>query len=170
MEKIATKPPKNDLYGTDFYAWTQEQGRAVEERRWASVDTENVAEEVRSLGRAVRNEIADRVEILLSYLLKWRHFAEYRGLAWKENIDRQRREVADLFEESPTLATANEQFVAAAYENARRRLKYETYLMETDFPPSCPFPTAQVFDSGYFPEELDAPATGHFPTARSIGR
>lgn len=170
MQKTATKPPKNDLYETDFYAWTQEQARAVEEGRWSDADAGNVAEEVRSLGRAVKDEVADRIEILLSYLLKWRHLAEYRGLAWKENIDRQRRELADLFEESPTLAMMNGQFAAAAYENARRRLKYETYFMENDFPPSCPFTTAQVFDSEYFPEELDAPATGQFPTAPSIGR
>jgi Domain of unknown function DUF29 len=170
MQKTATKPPKNDLYATDFYAWTQEQARAVEEGRWSDADAVNIAEEIRSLGRAVKDEIADRIEILLSYLLKWRHFAEYRGLAWKENIDRQRHELADLFEESSTLVPMNEQFVAAAYENSRRRLKYETYLMEIDFPASCPFTTTQVFDSKYFPEELDAPATGQFPTAPSIGR
>jgi hypothetical protein len=170
MSDTTTKAPPNHLYETDFYAWTQEQARAIEESRWADVDAENVAEEIRSLGHQVESEIAERLEILLSYLLKWQWFAEYRGLAWKENIDRQRRELDGLFEESPALLDTKDRFVAEAYENSRRRLKYETYFFETDFPASCPFLVRQVFDSEFFPEELDAPAIGHFPTARSIGR
>jgi hypothetical protein len=170
MSDTAAKTRASDLYESDFYAWTQEQARAIEESRWANVDVVNIAEEIRSLGRQVESEIADRCEILLSYLLKWQWLAEYPGLAWKENIDRQRQEIADLFEENPSLVEKRERFVARAYENSRRRLKYETYFFETDFPASCPFVVAQVFDTQYFPEELDAPAIGKFPTARSIGR
>jgi hypothetical protein len=170
MSDAETKAPPNDLYEADFYAWTQEQARALDESRWPNVDAVNVAEEIRSLGRSVEREIAERLEILLSYLLKWHLLAEYRGLAWRENIDRQRQEIADLFEENPSLAAADERFVARGYENSRRRLKYETYFFETDFPASCPFSVKHVFDAEYFPEELDAPAIGSFPTARSIGR
>jgi Domain of unknown function DUF29 len=169
MQKTATKPPPNELYETDFYAWTQEQARAIEERRWADVDAVNVADEVGSLGSELEREIGDRTEILLSYLLKWRQLAEYRGFAWKENIDRQRTTLAELFEQNASLADLRDVFVAEGYENAVRRLKYETYFFENDFPASCPFTVRQVFDANYFPEELDAPATGQFPTASSIG-
>jgi hypothetical protein len=41
MSATATKPPPNDLYEAAFYAWTQEQARAIEQRRWADVDMEN---------------------------------------------------------------------------------------------------------------------------------
>src|SRR5438477_12986206 len=126
MSKSATKPP-NSLYETDFHAWAQSQSRAIEERRWTDVDAANVADEIRSLGLQVEREIGDRLEILLSYLLKWRQLAEYRGLAWKENIDRQRQELADLFAENSSLGGRKERFVAQAYEHARNRLKYETY-------------------------------------------
>lgn len=170
MEKTITKPSANDLYESDFYAWTQEQARAVEEGRWPDVDAVNVADELQTLGREVAREIGARTEILLSHLLKWRQLAEYRGFAWKENIDRQREQVEGLFAENPSLREARARFVARAYENARRRLKYETYFEPTDFPASCPFTVEQVFDAGYFPEELDAPAAGRFPTAQSIGR
>lgn len=170
MSHTSTKAPPNDLYDADFHAWTQEQARALEESRWADVDAVNLAEEIRTLGRGVQREIAERLEILVSYLLKWQQLSEYRGLAWKENIDRQRREIGDLFRENPSLAASREQFVARGYENSRRRLKYETYFFENDFPASCPFSAQQVFDAEYFPEELDAPAIGSLPTARSIGR
>lgn len=170
MSDSAAKTRANDLYESDFYAWTQEQAQAIEESSWSNVDAVNIAEEIRSLGRSVEREIVERLEILLAYLLKWRLLVEYRGLAWKENIDRQRQEIADLFEESPSLFEQRERFVARAYENSRRRLKYETSFFETDFPASCPFIVGQVFDTQYFPEELDAPAIGKFPTARSLGR
>jgi hypothetical protein len=169
MPKIGTKRP-NSLYDTDFHAWTVSQSRAIAEGRWSDVDAVNLEDEIRSLGIQIEREIGDRLEILLSYLLKWQRLAEFRGFAWKENIDRQREEVAELFTESPSLTDRKEQFVARAYGHARRRLKYETYFFETDFPPSCPFTVTQVFDPEYFPEELDAPATGRFPTAHSLGR
>jgi Domain of unknown function DUF29 len=170
MSKTANKRPPNNLYETDFHAWTQNQARAIAEHRWSDVDAVNVADEIGSLGLQLEREIGDRLEILLSYLLKWQRLAEYRGLAWKENIDRQRQELADLFAENPSLSGRKDRGVAHAYGHARRRLKYETYFFTTDFPASCPFTVKQVFDPEYFPEELDAPATGAFPTARSIGR
>jgi hypothetical protein len=169
MPRTATKSPRN-LYQADFHAWTQTQAQAIGEGRWPEVDALNVADEIKSLGTRVEREIIDRLEVLISYLLKWRHLAEYRGLAWKENIDRQRRELAELFAESPSLRRKNEGFAAKSYEGARRRLKYETYFFTTDFPPSCPFTADQIFDTEYFPEELDAPAVDAFPTARSLGR
>jgi len=33
MSEIAAKPSANELYETDFYAWTQEQARLLRERR-----------------------------------------------------------------------------------------------------------------------------------------
>ena len=170
MKRASPSEQPNGLYERDFYAWTQAQFRSIEKQRWDEVDPTNVAEEIRCLGLRLENEIGDRVEILLSYLLKWQWLAEYRGKAWKENIDRQRRELADLFEENESLRGRKTRFVVDAYENARRRLRYETYFFETDFPASCPFSVEQVFSAEYFPEELDAPAAGQFPTAQSIGR
>jgi hypothetical protein len=170
MSITTNKRAPSSLYETDFHAWTQSQAEAIAECRWAGVDAANVADEIRSLGLQVEREIGDRLEILLSYLLKWRHLAEYRGLAWKENIDRQRQELADLWSENPSLSGRKDSSVAQAYGHARRRLKFETYFFTTDFPASCPFSADLVFDPKYFPEELDAPALGGFPTARSIGR
>lgn len=160
--------PNSSLYERDLLCWSEVQARAIEDRRWDDVDVVNVADEVRSLGRQLLREAEHRTEILVSYLLKWRHLAEYRGRAWKENIDRQRREIAEMFERNPTLAGSRQDLVAQSYETGRQRLRYETYFDETDFPSSCPFTVDQVFDVSYYPEELDAPARDAFPTARLI--
>ena len=48
--------PKNltDLYEHDYYAWVQDQVRALREHRIEEVDWENVAEEIDDLGKSVR--------------------------------------------------------------------------------------------------------------------
>jgi Domain of unknown function DUF29 len=65
MSKPAVKPPPNDLYETDFYAWTQQQARLLRERRWAELDLENVAEEMETLGRSDKRQIESRLVILM---------------------------------------------------------------------------------------------------------
>ena len=140
-------------------------------RHWRArtlLDYANLSDEISSLGRELEREIRTRLEILISYLLKWRHLAEYRGLAWGENIDRQRDEIAELLRENPTLSAAAPHFVPRAYEDGRRRLKYETYFYETDFPQSCPFSTDQIFAAGYFPDDLDALVVVSSPVARNV--
>src|SRR5712671_8177133 len=107
----ATKKQSASLYETDFHAWTQSQAKAIAQQRWSDVDAANVADEIGSLGFELEREIADRLEILLSYLLKWRHLAEYRGLAWKENIDRQRQELGELSAKNPSLSSERERSV-----------------------------------------------------------
>jgi hypothetical protein len=52
MPKTATKPPPNDQYETDFYAWTQEQARLLRERRWSDLDLDNLVDEVESVGKS----------------------------------------------------------------------------------------------------------------------
>jgi len=59
-------------YESDFFLWTQEQGlrlRALARTEDASVDWENIAEEIESLGRRERIEIESRLETLLEQLL-----------------------------------------------------------------------------------------------------
>ena len=52
-------------YDSDFYSWSQEQGRLVREGRWGEVDRENVAEEIESLGREQFNKLESAFRVLL---------------------------------------------------------------------------------------------------------
>ncbi|HEX8665842.1 MAG TPA: DUF29 domain-containing protein [Beijerinckiaceae bacterium] len=168
MDQPSGTPPGNASYERDFYAWTQDQAKAIEEGRWSEVDGANLAEEVRSLGRRLVEEVDDRLEILLAHLLKWRHLAEYRGMAWRENIDRQRDEIAQIASENPSFVNDIRSAVVRVYEDARRRLEYDTYYFPNDFPATCPFTVDQVLDPHFYPEDLDGPAAGHLPNAQSM--
>ena len=53
-------------YDSDFYSWSQEQGRLVREGRWSEVDRENVAEEIESLGREQFNKLESAFRVLIT--------------------------------------------------------------------------------------------------------
>ncbi|MCV3216374.1 DUF29 domain-containing protein [Plectonema radiosum NIES-515] len=62
---------KSHLYKTDFYGWTQEQVRLLTTQQWDQLDTINLIEEIETLGRKERQELRNRLGILLGHLLKW---------------------------------------------------------------------------------------------------
>jgi Domain of unknown function DUF29 len=51
-------------YDTDFYRWTQTQAAALRAKDFATLDLENLAEEIESLGRSDRRAIVSHLERL----------------------------------------------------------------------------------------------------------
>ena len=55
VSNISSAPlPPAELYERDYYTWTQEQARALRDRRTEAVDWTNVAEEIEDLGKSER--------------------------------------------------------------------------------------------------------------------
>lgn len=46
------------LYENDFYAWTQEQALLLHNHQWSQLDLPNLIEEIESLGKQQREELA----------------------------------------------------------------------------------------------------------------
>ncbi len=67
------------LYETDFYAWTEEQVNLLKNQQWEQVDATNLIEEIESLGRKQRQELRNRLGVLLGHLLKWQFQSEKRN-------------------------------------------------------------------------------------------
>ncbi len=96
------------LYDRDFIAWTEVQaGRlraAAAARVNADVDWENVAEEIEDLGKSTARELRNRLATIVEHLLTLRHSpAPDPRERWMTTVRRERRAVADLLEESPSL-------------------------------------------------------------------
>ena len=51
---------KNQLYETDFYAWTQQQSKFLLTGQWQDLDQENLGEEIAALGKQQRQELRNR--------------------------------------------------------------------------------------------------------------
>jgi hypothetical protein len=140
------------LYDEDFYGWTMEQARLLRAGEFARLDIENVAEELESIGRRDRREIDGRLVVLLSHILKWQMQVGFRSRSWSATIREQRRRIASLLDESPSLRPAVGQLLPAAYTDARDRAANETGLVETAFPADFPFTAEQILTEDFLPE------------------
>jgi hypothetical protein len=148
--------PDASLYDRDFYAWTQEQGRLVREGRFSELDTENIAEELETLGRSQKKEIRSRLKVVLMHLLKWRHQAERRSNSWRGTLLEQRDELVDELKDSPSLRSYPATVLDAAYRIARLEASGETKLALEAFPEACPFTIEQILDPDFLPDAAAA--------------
>jgi hypothetical protein len=153
MAQIDTKPPKNELYETDFYAWTREQARLLRERRWADLDLENLVDEVASVGGSEKREIRSRMEVLLAHLLKWKYQPGRRGPSWRKTIREQRRQLAAIVEDSPSLESYLKDQALKSYGGATLVASDDTGIAVGLFPEECPFTPEQVLDLEFLPED-----------------
>jgi Domain of unknown function DUF29 len=139
-------------YDEDFYAWTVEQARLLRSGEFSSVDVENVAEELESLGRSDKRAIESRLTVLLTHLLKWQAQPRLRSTSWSGTIREQRRRIEKLLRESPSLRPFVGEVLAEAYADAREDAADETGLSETEFPAECPFSAEEVLSRSFLPE------------------
>ena len=93
----------NQLYETDFYQWIQEQLNLLKTQQWEQLDTVNLIEEIAALGRKERQELRNRLGILLGHLLKWQFQPEKRSNSWLGTIKEQRLQIKLLLKDSPSL-------------------------------------------------------------------
>lgn len=110
------------LYEQDFFRWTQEQAAALRGVSASSVnlplDWENLAEEIESLGRSDRRELASRIATVIEHMLKLEYSSAVRPRrGWQQTIRRERLAIERLLEDSPSLR----QHVAELAEHEGRR-------------------------------------------------
>ena len=139
-------------YEEDFFAWTQDQARLLREGELSSVDAENMAEEIESMGRSDRRELESRLVVLLVHLLKWLVQTEFRSRSWSNIIRTQREEIDALLADSPSLRPLVEQPRSVLYSRARREAADQTGLSEKNFPTPCPFAPTQILDENFLPD------------------
>ena len=61
---------KADLYNQDLYAWTQEQAALLQAGCFDLLDIPHLVEELQLMGGSERGELANRLIVLLTHLLK----------------------------------------------------------------------------------------------------
>ncbi len=144
---------KTTHYDHDFVAWTVHQATLLRQGKWEHLDGENLAEEIESLGKRDRRQLESRVERLMQHLLKWRYRPEERGRGWRSTIWEQRRRIARLLRDSPSLRPVVATVVVEGYPYARAQALDETRLPEAAIPETCPWTEIQILDDTFWPEE-----------------
>lgn len=140
-----------DLYETDFYAWTQEQVSLLKTQQWNELDTVNLIEEIEALGRQERQELRNRLGVLLGHLLKWQFQPNKHSNSWLGTIREQRIQIKLLLEDSPSLKPYLEQVLLDAYQLGLALAIRETDLDEQAFPEVCPYTLEQALNSEFLP-------------------
>jgi hypothetical protein len=142
-------------YERDFYAWSFAQARALRTRRPETLDWENLADEIESLGRSDRRQVRSRLKVILIHLLKWQYQFERRSISWKVTTNTQRDDLEMVLADSPSLRRQVPALLAEAYKGARRDAADEMDLIPAavrKLPETSPFTVEQVLDVGFFPE------------------
>jgi hypothetical protein len=145
-------PRKSTNYDQDFFDWTQEQALLLRSGELSQIDVSNIAEEIESLGRRDRRELVDRLETLITDLLKWRCQPGARCGNWRSAIASQRYEIELILRDSPSLRRYAFEHLEEPYGGARERTIEDLGLLQPDFPADCPFTPDQILAKDFLPE------------------
>ncbi len=135
------------LYDQDFYAWTQHQAKLLRAGQLGELDIENLIEEIESLGRQERQELRNRLGVLLGHLLKWQYQPAARSKSWVYTIREQRRKIQRHLKENPSLKPYLDEAIVAGYEDGLDLVGRETLLDPEQLPQSCQFSKTEIFES-----------------------
>lgn len=138
-------------YEKDFYAWAITNAKLLREGKFSEIDIENIAEEIESMGRSEKNELINRLSVLLTHLLKWEFQRERRGNSWLYTIKEQRNRIKRRLKESPSLKNSLKESINDAYEDALLMAAGETNISEKTFPRECPYSLTELFAEDFFP-------------------
>ncbi len=149
----------SELYGRDYHAWANRQIDALSAGRFADLDIAHLLEELRDMGRSERNELENRLVILLAHLLKWQfqygrlseRWKEFKGDSWRSTIVEQRDRIAKRLDKSPGLTSGLSGLIEEIYSDAAGLAAKETGIGINCFPSVCPYTQEQILDEGFFP-------------------
>ena len=151
IDEVGMATKREQEYNQDFYAWAIHNAQLLRDGKLSEVDIENVAEEIESMGKSEKRELANRLAVLISHLLKWQFQTTKRSKSWAVTIKDQRIDLIDLLDESPSLKKELEQKFKHVYGKSVGLASEETGLDETTFPIACPFNLTQCLDHNFFP-------------------
>ncbi len=155
MHTVAQFGEDSSLYGRDYYSWALEQSSALRERRFDALDMDHLAEEVEGLAKSERRELRSRLTRILVHMLKCRFQSARRSRSWETTLVSQRVQIADLFNDSPSLRGELPESVERAYGLALRLAGKEMGMKreqwERLFPARCPWSAKQILDEDFYP-------------------
>lgn len=140
-------------YEQDVIAWANEQAALLRSGKLSAIDIEHIAEEIEDVGKSEQRELASRMSVLLSHLLKWEFQSERRGASWEATIHTQRNSIERRMRKTPSLkaSLADQDWWADAWDDAVEAASKETGMAYTAFPEVCPWSTNNVLDHSFFP-------------------
>jgi Domain of unknown function DUF29 len=151
---------ERSLYRTDYYAWTKQQAaelRAMAAARVNStLDLENLAEEVESLGRSDLNMVRSQVRRIIEHLLKLEYSPAPEPRAdWRSSVAQARDEIEDHMTASmfPDVAADLDKLFARARRDAAAGLvKHGEREAAKALPKTCAYSLVRIGFLDWYPD------------------
>ncbi|PSN19101.1 DUF29 domain-containing protein [filamentous cyanobacterium CCP5] len=140
---------QKNLYETDYLQWIDATVKQLRAKDFASVDWDNLIEEIEDMSRRERKSLKSNLIIVLLHLLKWQYQPEQRSGSWRGSIREHRRRINDDLKDSPSLLPYLQAVFDDCYANARAQAADETEMPLDAFPSRCPYTPEQVLESDY---------------------
>jgi hypothetical protein len=160
MLMASIRNSSSNLYDLDYYAWLQEQVRALRERRIEDLDWENVAEEIEGLSHSEKRAVESQLVRVVEHLLKLEYAhglsREYNAKGWRLSVKGARFTLQKLLKESPSLRRTLPEMLLDAYYSGRLAALRDPGFSEDELPPSCPWTLDQLMDDSFLPSETSA--------------
>jgi hypothetical protein len=142
-------------YDEDFVLWAQHQAELMRAGGFDLVDWENVAEEIEGLGQSDLQQLGNRLDVLITHLLKWQFQPPARSGSWRGTIRTQRGRIVRLLKQSPSLRQHVGIEAQEGYGRARATAADEAGLPPAQLPSTCPYSVEELLDENFFPGPID---------------
>jgi hypothetical protein len=142
-------------YETDIIAWSKVQANLLRSGKLSAIDIEHIAEEIEDVGKSEQRELANRMAVLLSHLLKWQYQPERQSGSWQRTIKEQRKAIARRIKNTPSLKTSlnDPEWLEDAWGDAVSMTIIETGI--GSFPEVCPWTVENIMSDIWLPLSCD---------------
>ncbi|HHP7231554.1 MAG TPA: DUF29 domain-containing protein [Xenococcaceae cyanobacterium] len=141
----------NNLYERDYHLWLLHTARLISEGKLQEVDTANLIEEIKDMGRSEQRAIESNLVVVLLHLLKYQYQPDKRTNSWRASIREHRRRLKRAFRLSPSLKRYFEEVFDECYQDSREQAADETELSLNTFPQKSPFTPSEALNPDYLP-------------------
>jgi hypothetical protein len=141
-------------YETDVVAWASEQAALLRAGQLSAIDVQHIAKEIEDVGKREQRELAGCISVLLAHLLTWQFQPSRRSKSWQFTIRTQRKEVAYVLNEAPSLRGkfSDAAWLDIVWSKARSIASNETGLDLDVFPEVLPWAIDDVLSQEFHPE------------------
>lgn len=143
---------KTICYEQDIVAWANEQAHLLRSGRFDQLDLAHLAEEIEDVGKSEHRELANRMAVLLSQLLKWKYQPERRGNSWRNTVQVQRKAIAVRLKNIPSLQPmlSDTGWQEVMWADAGALFTGETGI--DNLPERDPWTAAEILDQEWLPD------------------
>lgn len=138
-------------YARDIVAWAAEQARLIREQRFDELDLEHIADEIEDVGKSEQRELASRMAVLITHLLKWYYQPALRSSSWEGSIREQRKRIGFALSRTPSLKVSldDPEWLNDAWSDGLIKALSETGL--GDLPEEPIWTTEEMLEPGWLP-------------------